>query len=64
MLNRAQMLKKSDVYNIQRACGLRKAEKHGQDMTSVGMWVEENDGDAFFCFHPLNKDNDRFILGK
>lgn len=58
------MLKKSDIYNIQRACGLRRAEKHQDDTTSVAMWVEENEAKDFFCFHPLSQDNENFILGK
>lgn len=63
-LTRGQMLKKSDIFNIQRACGLRRAEKHQEDMISVAMWVEESEGDEFFCFHPLSQDNQNFILGK
>lgn len=63
-IDRGQMLKKSDIFNIQRQYGLRKAEKDDNDMTSVGMWVEENDGNVFFCFHPLMEENVIFILGK
>lgn len=66
-LNRDQLLKRSDIFNIERKFGLRKYRKHENDMESVKIWVEEgrnSEDNPFFYFYPLKEDNGKFILGK
>lgn len=67
MDSRGQLLKRQDIFNIERACGLCRAEKARDDMMSVAMWVkehEESDSNPFFAYVPLESTDGNFILGE
>lgn len=76
-MERQHLLTRLDLRNIERASGLRVAEKHREDMVSVATWVAEqelmgqnaDDDDnesmqsPFFCYNPLTTENGTFTLG-
>lgn len=58
---------------MQRRYGLREAEKHPDDATSVATWVKEYEAkengnesskSPFFCYRGLEEENGMFTLGK
>jgi len=71
-VQRENLLRRIDVQNIQRAFGLRAAEKHADDMLSIEAWLnsmelreqQEGIGSPFFCYNPLTSENGIFTLGK
>ena len=40
-LKRSHLTTRNDIANIERAFGLRRAERHKDDATSVAVWVQD-----------------------